>query len=131
MAKEPGITVLHATLMRWVNEFSLKLESKVKRHLKFSTDSLKLDETYIKVKGVWHYLYRSVDSNGNTIDWMLSRYRNKHAANRFSQKMLSNGYCIAPRIINVDKDKSFPPAFAESKASGDIPAKTKFREVHE
>ena len=67
MAKEPGITVLHATLMRWVNEFSLKLESKVKRHLKFSTDSLKLDETYIKVKGVWHYLYRSVDSNGSTI----------------------------------------------------------------
>ena len=45
--------------------------------------------------------------------------------------MLSNGYCKSPRVINVDKAKSFPPAFAESKASGDIPAKTKFREVHE
>jgi transposase, IS6 family len=74
-----------------------------------------------------HTLYRSVDSKGNTIDWMLSRYRNKSAAKRFFKKILSNDYCKSPRVINVDKAKSFPPAFAKSKATGNIPKNTKLR----
>ena len=62
-----------------------------------SNDSYRIDETYIKIKGVWHYLYRAVDSEGNTLDWMLSETRNKEAAKKFFKQVLSNDHCSTPR----------------------------------
>ncbi len=53
-------------------------------------DSWKLDETYMKIKGKWHYLYRTIDKHGDTLDWMLSMHRNKKAAKRFFKKLLGN-----------------------------------------
>ena len=122
MALERGLSLVHTTVMRWIHEFAPKLEKKVKPKLKKSNDSYRTDETYVKIKGKWLYLYRAVDSAGNTLDWMLSRYRNKKAVKRFFKKMLGNKYCKSPRVINVDKAKSFPPAFAESKKEKIIPS---------
>ncbi len=62
MATERGLSVSHTTLMWWVHEYAPKLAKKIKPHLKRSNDSYRLDETYIKIKCVWKYLYRSVDS---------------------------------------------------------------------
>ena len=66
--------------MRWVHEYSPELKKRVKPHFKMSHSSTRVDETYIKIKGIWHYLYRAVDKQGQTLDWMLSvkrksRYR--------------------------------------------------------
>ena len=60
--------------MRWVHQYSPEIEKKVHRYLRPTNDSWKMDETYIRVKGGWKYLYRAVDSNGNTIDFMLRTY---------------------------------------------------------
>ena len=68
MMTERGIKVDHTTIMRWVHQYSPETEKKVRRPLKPTTDSWKVDETYIKVKGEWKYLYRAVDSDGDTID---------------------------------------------------------------
>ena len=128
MAEERGLSISHTTVMRWVHEYAPKLEKKIKQYIKKSGDSYRIDETYIKIKGEWRYLYRTVDSHGNTLDWMLSVYRNKKAAKKFFKKILANDYCCAPRVINVDKAKAFPPAFEESQVENIIPINTQFRQ---
>ena len=71
MALERGLAIHHTTPYRWVQEYSPKIDRKIRAHLKQSNSSYRTDETYMKIKGVWHYLYRAVDSEGNTLDWML------------------------------------------------------------
>jgi transposase, IS6 family len=69
---ERGIKVDHTTIMRWVHQYSLEIEKKIRKQLRPTNDSWRVDEIYIKVKSKWKYLYRAVDSNGDTIDFMLS-----------------------------------------------------------
>jgi len=73
MMIERGIQVDHSTIMRWVHQYSPEIEKKIRRNLRPTNDSWRVDETYIKVKGKWKYFYRAVDSNGDTIDFMLSQ----------------------------------------------------------
>jgi IS6 family transposase len=68
MLPDRGVTVDHTTLFRWVQTYAAELEQRVRRHLRPCTGSWRVDETYIKVKGAWTYLYRAVDSLGQTID---------------------------------------------------------------
>src|SRR3954464_2133267 len=82
MMEERGLSMAHTTIMRWVQE----LDKRVRRHLKPTNDSWRVDETYIKVKGQRMYLYHAVDSEGNTIDFYLSKTRDKKAAKRFFKK---------------------------------------------
>ncbi len=65
-------------VLGWIREYGA--------HLKQTNDSWRVDETYIKVKGQWMYLYRAVDSEGNTIDFYLSKNRNTKSAKRFFKK---------------------------------------------
>ena len=83
MMEERGLSASHTTIMRWVHQYATEIKKRLKKFLKTSNDSYRIDETYIKVKGVWHYLYRAVDSEGNTLDWMLSEKRNQEAAEKF------------------------------------------------
>ena len=69
---ERGIKVDHITIMGQVHQYSPEIEKKIRKHLRPTNDSWRVDETYIKVKGKWKYLYRAVDSDGDTIDFMLS-----------------------------------------------------------
>jgi IS6 family transposase len=110
IAIERGLSVERSTICRWVNEYSPELEKRVRPYLKMSNPSTRIDETYIKIKGVWHYLYRAVDKDGQTLDWMLIAKRNKKAAKKFFKKMLGNHHVSTPSIINVDKNPVFPPA---------------------
>jgi transposase, IS6 family len=67
MMAEWGIKVSHTTIMKWVHQYAPELDKKIQRKLKLTGDSWKLDETYVKIKGKWKYLYRAVDKQINTI----------------------------------------------------------------
>jgi transposase-like protein len=73
-------------------------------------DSWRVDETYIEIKGVWKYLYRAVDSEGNTLDFMLNAKRDGQAAARFFRKVLKAQHTQTLRVVNVDKNAAYPIA---------------------
>ncbi len=112
---EREIKVDHTTIMRWVHQYSPEIEKKIRRHLRPTNDSWRVDETYIKVKGKWKYLYRAVDSDGDTIDFMLSSKRDRKAAKRFFKKALSSNHNQMPRVLTVDKNAAYPIAINELK----------------
>jgi transposase, IS6 family len=79
-----------------------------------------VDGIYLKVKGRWMYLYRAVDSRGQTIDFMLSARRDTEAAKRFFRKALGQPHTVNPRTITVDKNPAYPPAISEMKEDGEL-----------
>ena len=79
-----------------------------------------MDETYIKVKGAWTYLYRAVDSLGQTIDFSLSARRDAAAAKRFFRKALAQPRAVNPRTITVDKNPAYPRAASDMKQTGEL-----------
>jgi transposase-like protein len=129
MMAERGVEVDHTTIMRWVHQYSPEIEKKVRRYLKSTNDSWKVDETYIKVKGEYKYLYRAVDSDGNTIDFMLSAKRDRKAAKRFFKKALGSNHNQAPRVITVDKNPAYPIAIHELKNDGILPKNVGLRQI--
>ncbi len=126
---ERGLKVDHSTIGRWVLTYAPQIDERTRRHLKITNDSWKVDETYIKVKGKWKYLYRAVDSKGNTLDFMLSARRNKQAAKRFFKKVLKAKHNRQPRVINVDKNAAYPPAIKELKSEKVLEEKSEIRQV--
>ena len=103
MMAERGVEVDHSTLHRWVLSYAPELDKRVRPHLNQTNDSWRVDETYIQVKGVWKYLYRAVDSLGNTLDFMLSAKRDGKAAARFFRKVLKADHTQTPRVIAPDR----------------------------
>jgi transposase, IS6 family len=81
------------------------------------------------VKGKWKYLYRAVDSEGNTLDFMLSARRNKQTAKRFFKKVLKSKHNQHPRVINVDKNPAYSPAIEELKSEELLEEESKIRQV--
>jgi len=126
---EIGIQVDHSTIMRWVYQYSPEIEKKIRRHLRPTNDSWRVDETYIKVKGEWKYLYRAVDSNGDTIDFMLSAKRDQKAAKHFFKKALSSNHNQIPRVITVDKNPAYPPAIDKMKNDKILPKNVGIRQI--
>ena len=112
---ERGLSVVHTTIFRWVQRFSPELEKRMRPHLKKSNDSWRVDETYVKVRGKWMYLYRALDSNGQTLDFLLNETRSKRAAKRFFRKVLGQSHVTKPRVINVDQNAAYPGAIADLK----------------
>ena len=112
---ERGLSVDHTTIYRWVMIYAPEIEKRSRNYLKPTNDSWRVDETYIKVKGKWKYLYRAVDSNGNTLDFMLSSKRDHQAAKRFLKKLLKARHNKQPRVVNVDKNAAYPIAVEELK----------------
>ena len=120
MLSDRGVSVDHTTLFRWVQAYAAKLEQRIRRRLRPCTGSWRVDETYIKVKGVWTYLYRAVDSLGQTIDFLLSARRDAAAAKRFFRKALAQPHTVNPRTITVDKNAAYPRAVADLKRAGQL-----------
>ena len=69
---ERGLSIDHTTIYRWVMIYAPLIEKKTRKYLKPTNDSWRVDETYVKVKGKWKYLYRAIDSNGQTLDFLHS-----------------------------------------------------------
>jgi len=128
MMNECGLAVDHTTIYRWVQAYAPELEKRIRPHLKPTNDSYRVDETYVKIKGEWKYLYRAVDSAGQTIDFMLSAKRDARAAKRFFRKMLKAAPHSSPRGINVDKNPAYPPTVAQLKEEGILPNRTQLRQ---
>jgi putative transposase len=99
-----GMVVDHATIQRWVYKFMPFIEAEMKNRKARVGKSWRMDETFIKVKGIWCYLYRAVDKSGNTVDFLLTRKRQRISAQSFLIKAISNNY--RPRVINIDKSDS-------------------------
>ena len=99
-----GVIVDHATIQRWVFKFTPMIDINFRKRKKGVGLRWRLDETYIKVNGKWCYLYRAVDKEGKTIDFLLTHRRKKRAAHRFLTKAITqNG---VPELINIDKSGS-------------------------
>jgi IS6 family transposase len=154
MMIERGLHVDHSTIYRWVHRYAPELEKRCRPHLKATTDSWRVDETYIKIKKVWMYLSRAVDSAGNTLEFLLSPKRDAEAAKRFFLKVLHSTDCPAPhahpieeqgaqstaaadpniaqsvpRVINVDKNAAYPKAMTDLKVAGLLPKQVGLRQV--
>ena len=99
--KDRGLGVDHATIQRWVIKYTPELERSFQRKKRPIGGRWRLDETYIKVKGMWTYYYRAVDKQGNTVDFFLSNRRNKTAAKSFLAKAINRN--SQPSIVNIDK----------------------------
>jgi transposase, IS6 family len=155
MMLERGLHVDHTTIYRWVQRDATELDKGCRPQLKACNDSWKVDETCIKVKKVWMYLYRAVDSEDHTLELLLSPTRDAEAAKRFFVKALHSTACSAPqahpvkeqvaqptavadsnttksapRVINVDKNAAYPKAMADLKASGVLPQQVELRQVN-
>ena len=121
MMAERRLSVDHTTIYRWVQRYAPELEKRCRPHLKGTTDSWRVDETYVKIKGVWMYLYRAVDSQGNTLEFHLSVTRDTQAAKRFFTKALGACHTVTPRVITVDKNAASPKAPQEIKTTRSLP----------
>ncbi|MGE7023725.1 IS6 family transposase [Solibacillus cecembensis] len=129
MMEERGLSMVHTTIIRWIHQYGSVLDKRVRRHLKPTNDSWIVDETFIKVKGQWMYLYRSIDSEGNTIDFYLSESRDKQAAKRFFKKTLAFLHVSKPQVITLDKNPAYPISIQELKEEKQIPEGIQLRQV--
>ena len=114
MMGERGLSVDHVTIWRWVQRYAPILNQRLRREIRHPNQSWRVDETYVRVAGNWTYLYRAVDSAGDTIDFMLSPKRDLTAAKLFLRLVLSGTGELRPRVINVDGHPAYPRAIAAS-----------------
>ena len=119
MMVEGGLTVDHATIWRWAQRYAPILNLRLCRERRHPNRSWRVDETYVRVAGNWVYLYRAVDSAGDTIDFMWSPNRDLVAAKQFLQLALHRTR-RRPRVINVDGHPAYATAIAELKESGEL-----------
>jgi transposase, IS6 family len=98
---ERGLQADYVTVWRWVQRYAPKVRRRSRPRIRPTNDSWRVDETYIRVKGNWVYLYRAVDSSGATIDFLLSAKRDAAAAERFIAKALSGANHPPPRVIKA------------------------------
>jgi transposase-like protein len=129
MLADRGVEVDHTTIFRWIQAYAPELEQRIRPHLRPSNGSWRVDETYVKVKGRWTYLYRAVDSRGQTVDFLLSAKRDAAAAKRFFRKALGQPHTVNPRTITVDKNPAYPRAVVEIKEDGELWRRSRLRQV--
>jgi transposase-like protein len=128
LLEERGVAVDPTCIWRWVRAYGPELNKRCRPHLKTTNKNYRVDETYIKLKGQERYLYRAVDSTGQTIDFLLTAKRDAIAAKRFFRKALSSPGNPTPRVINVDKKPACPPAVEALKAEGVLPRRVRLRQ---
>ncbi len=129
MLADRGVSVDHTTVYRWVQTYAPEIEKRIRPHLRPSNGSWRVDETYVKVKGRWTYLYRAVDSRGETIDFLLSAKRDAEAAKRFFRKALGQPHTGNPRTLTVDKNAAYPAAVTAMKREGELWRFSRLRQV--
>ena len=124
-----GLEADHPTIWRWVQHDVPDLEERLRRHLKPTNRSWRVDETYVRVRGRWCYLYRTIDSAGATIDFVLSGWRDAAAATRLFRKALTDPSHPRPRVINTDRARLYGSAIARMKKEGILRRRCRHRPV--
>jgi len=125
MMGERGIDLAHTTILRWVQRYTPEFEKRWKRFARTVGGSWRMDETYVKVRGEWVYLYRAVDKAGKTVDFYLSRKRDVNAAKTFLRKAMK-GQRI-PTKITLDAYAASHRSVTDLKESGELPKRVKVR----
>ncbi|MFL9921882.1 IS6 family transposase [Paraburkholderia fungorum] len=121
MMAERGIAVDHSTVHRWAIKLLPVLEKAFRRCKRAAGKSWRMDETYVKIRGAWSYLYRAVDKDGNTVDFLLRAHRDKTAARRYFEKSIQqNG---VPETVTIDKSGANLAALHAVNAGRDTPIK--------
>src|SRR5947209_5255775 len=120
LLEERGLGADHTTVWRWVQRYAPELEQRLRSHLKPTNKSWRVDETYIRVRGRWCYLYRAIDSTGATIDFLLSALRDAAAAKRLLRRALRDPAHPQPRVINTDQARLYGSAIAGGKEEGTL-----------
>ncbi len=115
---ERGLEADHTTIWRWVQRYGPELAARLRRHLKVTHKCWRVDETDVRVKDRWCYLYRAIDSTGATIDFVLSGLRDAAAAQRLLGKALTDPSHPQPRVINTDPARLYGAAMSGVKQEG-------------
>ena len=126
MMAERGLDLAHTTILRWVRRYTPELIKRWKRFARRAGCSWRVDETYIKVRGEWTYLYRAVDKVGHTVDFRLSRTRDVAAAKAFFNKAIRHEG-RPPHTITLDGYAASHRAVREMQEDGRLPRRTKLR----
>ena len=126
MMAERGLSLAHTTIMRWVHHYAPEFERRWNRIARPAGPSWRVDETYVKIRGEWMYLYRAVDRAGNTVDFHLSARRDVAAAKAFFRKAVkSQG--STPTTIILGGYAASHRAVREMMADGQLGTDTKLR----
>ncbi|MSO14201.1 Transposase for insertion sequence-like element IS431mec [Rickettsiales endosymbiont of Trichoplax sp. H2] len=112
MMQERGVEVDYTTIYRWIQKYAAEFHKRISWYSQVYSGSWRVDETYIKVKGKWKYLYRVINKYGKTIDFILLHRRDKEAAKRFLKKALKSSKSNFYRI-NTDKHAPYQLAINE------------------
>jgi transposase-like protein len=125
MMADRGIAVNHTTILRWVQRYLQEFEKRGRRYARSVGGSWRMDETYIRVRGRWVYLYRAVDKTGQTVDFFLSRNRDVTAAKLFLRSAMKN--TPVPTKITLDAYAASHRAVREMKTDGELPRRVRVR----
>jgi transposase, IS6 family len=125
---ERGLAVDASCIWRWVQAYAPELNKRCRPHLRPTNKSYRIDETYIRIKGEDRYLYRALDSTGQTIDFLLMARRDTAAAKRFLVRAMEASGSAMPRVVNVDKNPAYPAAVEALKADGSLPRRVQLRQ---
>lgn len=125
MMSERGISLAHTTILRWVQQYTPEFQKRWNRFARPVGASWRMDETYVRVKGEWTYLYRAVDKAGKTVDFYLSSKRDVNAAKAFLRKAMKSQRI--PMKITLDAYAASHRAVADLKESGELPKRVRVR----
>ena len=128
LMRERGLPTHHTCVFRWVQVYSPELNRRCRPYLRPTNKSYRVDETYIKVNGQSKYLYRAVDSSGQTIDFLLVAKRDAAGAKRSFRKIFQSEGNPSPRVINVDKNPAYPIAIRDLKTDGVLSKRCRLRQ---
>ena len=117
---ERGLSVDHTSIWRWVQRYGPEVSERLRGELKRKSGTWHLDETYVRVAGHWLYLFRAVDSAGQTVDFYLSETRDREAAKVFLKRALANGDNRPPGVFARDGLRSYPAAIRELQEEGHL-----------
>ena len=115
---ERGLEVDHSTVNRWVLAYAPLIERRLRPFRQPHCGSIRVDETYVRIRGQWRYLYRAIDKYGEAVDFLLTAQRDLDAAKRFFRKVLKDEPLLSPDRIGTDGAGTYPSAIAAARKEG-------------
>jgi transposase-like protein len=117
---ERGLSVDHTTIWRWVQTYGPEVCRRLQGEVKRKSSTWHMDETFVRIAGKWMYLFRAVDSHGQTVDFYLWETQDREAAKLFLKKALANADNRPPHVFARDGLRSYPAALRELQAEGEV-----------